>query len=69
MAAVEALNSAQADYNGALIFESQDHQFVSLLATSVVEIKDQTRIDFQGTYDEYRASQPGAWFTGCLMMR
>lgn len=51
-------NSALADYSGTLIFVSHDRQFVSSLATRVVEIKDQTLIDFQGTYDEYRASQP-----------
>ena len=34
-----------------------DREFVSSLATRVVEIKDQQVIDFQGTFDEYQASQ------------
>ncbi|WP_308365329.1 MULTISPECIES: ABC-F family ATPase [unclassified Microbulbifer] len=57
MEAIEALNNALAKYEGTLIFVSHDRQFVSSLATRVVEIKDQTLIDFQGTYDEYLASQ------------
>jgi len=40
-----------------LIFVSHDREFVSSLATRVVEIKDQQVIDYQGTYDEYLASQ------------
>ncbi|MGL6161576.1 ABC-F family ATPase [Microbulbifer sp.] len=57
MEAIEALNNALAKYEGTLIFVSHDRQFVSSLATRVVEIKDQALIDFQGTYDEYLASQ------------
>jgi len=40
-----------------LIFVSHDREFVSSLATRVIEIKDQEVVDFQGTYDEYLASQ------------
>jgi len=57
MEAIEALNSALAQYEGTLIFVSHDREFVSSLATRVVEIKDQQVIDYQGTYDEYLASQ------------
>ena len=57
MEAIEALNSALASYDGTLIFVSHDREFVSSLATRVVEIKDQQVIDYQGTYDEYLASQ------------
>ncbi|TXS92915.1 ABC-F family ATPase [Parahaliea maris] len=53
MESIEALNKALAKYDGTLIFVSHDRQFVSSLATRVVEIKDQTLVDFQGTYDEY----------------
>ncbi|MDN4504414.1 ABC-F family ATPase [Alteromonadaceae bacterium BrNp21-10] len=57
MEAIEALNVALADYDGTLIFVSHDREFVSSLATRVVEIQNKKIIDFQGTYDEYLASQ------------
>ena len=57
MEAIEALNIALADYDGTLIFVSHDREFVSSLATRIVEIKNHRLIDFQGTYDEYLASQ------------
>jgi ATPase subunit of ABC transporter with duplicated ATPase domains len=57
MEAIEALNLALEHYDGTLIFVSHDREFVSSLATRVIEIKDKTLVDFQGTYDEYLASQ------------
>jgi ATPase subunit of ABC transporter with duplicated ATPase domains len=57
MEAIEALNKALKDYDGTLIFVSHDREFVSSLATRVIEIKDQEVVDFQGTYNEYLASQ------------
>ncbi|MCM2680348.1 ABC-F family ATPase [Echinimonas agarilytica] len=57
MEAIEALNLALEHYEGTLIFVSHDREFVQSLATRIVEIKDKKLIDFQGTYDEYRASQ------------
>lgn len=57
MEAIEALNSALELYDGTLIFVSHDREFVSSLATRIVEIKDQKVVDFQGTYEEYLASQ------------
>jgi ATPase subunit of ABC transporter with duplicated ATPase domains len=57
MEAIEALNKALKNYDGTLIFVSHDREFVSSLATRVIEIKDQQVIDYQGTYDEYLASQ------------
>ena len=57
MEAIEALNLALEHYKGTLIFVSHDREFVSSLATRVMEIKDQKLIDFQGTYEEYLASQ------------
>ncbi|WP_444918442.1 ABC-F family ATPase [Microbulbifer sp. JMSA003] len=59
MEAIEALNKALEKYEGTLIFVSHDRQFVSSLATRVIEIKDQALIDFQGTYEEYLAHQSG----------
>ena len=55
--AIAALNTALKAYDGTLIFVSHDREFVSSLATRVIEIKDQEMIDFQGTYDEYLESQ------------
>ncbi|HCS28882.1 MAG TPA: ABC-F family ATPase [Spongiibacteraceae bacterium] len=57
MEAIEALNLALEHYDGTLIFVSHDREFVSSLATRVIEIKDQKLIDFQGTYEEYLAQQ------------
>jgi ATPase subunit of ABC transporter with duplicated ATPase domains len=57
MEAIEALNHALKDYDGTLIFVSHDREFVSSLATRVIEIKGQKVVDFQGTYDEYLASE------------
>jgi len=57
MEAIEALNVALKQYDGTLIFVSHDRQFVSSLATRVVEIKDQKVISYQGKYNEYLASQ------------
>ncbi|MDF1764545.1 MAG: ATP-binding cassette domain-containing protein, partial [Oleibacter sp.] len=53
MEAIEELNKALKAFDGTLIFVSHDREFVSSLATRVVEIKDNKVIDFQGTYDEY----------------
>ncbi|MBN8430051.1 ABC-F family ATPase [Microbulbifer salipaludis] len=53
MESIEALNKALSQYEGTLIFVSHDRQFVSSLATRVLEIKDHQLVDFQGTYDEY----------------
>jgi len=57
MEAIEALNLALEHYEGTLIFVSHDREFVSSLATRVIEVKDRRLNDFQGTYDEYLASQ------------
>ncbi|GEA60721.1 ABC-F family ATPase [Vibrio comitans] len=53
MEAIEALNSALKEYQGTLIFVSHDREFVSSLATSIIDIKDKKLVNFQGTYDEY----------------
>ncbi len=56
MEAIEALNLALEHYDGTLIFVSHDREFVSSLATRVIEIKDQELVDFRGTYEEYLTS-------------
>ena len=57
MESIESLNLALEHYEGTLIFVSHDREFVSSLATRVIEISDQKLNDFQGTYEEYLASQ------------
>ena len=60
MEAIEALNLALEHYDGTLIFVSHDREFVSSLATRIIEIKDHSLVDFRGSYDEYLASQDTA---------
>jgi ATPase subunit of ABC transporter with duplicated ATPase domains len=55
MEAIEALNLEH--YEGTLIFVSHDREFVSSLATRVIEIEVQQLVDFNGTYEEYLDSQ------------
>jgi len=56
MEAIEALNCALKAYEGTLIFVSHDREFVSSLATHVIEIKNQKFVSFKGTYEEYLES-------------
>ena len=53
MESIESLNTALEYYEGTLIFVSHDREFVSSLATRIIEIKQNKFIDFQGKYDEY----------------
>jgi ATPase subunit of ABC transporter with duplicated ATPase domains len=57
MESIESLNIALDKYAGTLIFVSHDREFVSSLATRVLEMKDGEIIDFQGGYEEYLTSQ------------
>jgi ATPase subunit of ABC transporter with duplicated ATPase domains len=57
MESIESLNQGLAKYDGTVIFVSHDREFVSSLATRIVEVKDHQLIDFQGSYEEYLASQ------------
>jgi len=57
MESIESLNSALEMYEGTLIFVSHDREFVSSLATRIIEIRDHEIVDFHGTYDEYLKSQ------------
>jgi ATPase subunit of ABC transporter with duplicated ATPase domains len=58
--AIDALNNALKDFEGTLIFVSHDREFVSSLATRIIDIKDKQLIDFQGTLDEYLDNQKQA---------
>jgi ATPase subunit of ABC transporter with duplicated ATPase domains len=57
MESIESLNIALDKYEGTLIFVSHDREFVSSLATRVLEVKDNEVVDFRGTYEEYLTSQ------------
>lgn len=57
METIESLNIALEKYAGTLIFVSHDREFVSSLATRILEIKENEIIDYSGTYEEYLSSQ------------
>ncbi len=57
MESIESLNLALANYVGTLIFVSHDREFVSSLATRIIELTPKGIVDFSGTYDEYLHSQ------------
>ncbi|HYD80134.1 MAG TPA: ABC-F family ATPase [Paucimonas sp.] len=57
MESIESLNIALDKYAGTLIFVSHDREFVSSLATRILEVRDGEVIDFRGGYEEYLASQ------------
>lgn len=57
MESIEALNLALDNYLGTLLFVSHDREFVSSLATRIIEITPQGIVDFHGSYDDYLRSQ------------
>jgi ATPase subunit of ABC transporter with duplicated ATPase domains len=57
MESIESLNSALEKYTGTLIFVSHDREFVSSLATRIIEMKPDGITDFKGEYEEYLRSQ------------
>ena len=57
MESIEALNLALEHYAGTLIFISHDRNFVSSLATRIIDMTPDGIIDFKGSYDEYLDSQ------------
>lgn len=57
MESIEALNLALENYPGTLIFVSHDREFVSSLATRIIELTPQGLVNFGGTYEEYLLSQ------------
>ncbi|QEW06724.1 ABC-F family ATPase [Nitrincola iocasae] len=57
MESIEALNLALENYPGTLIFVSHDREFVSSLATRIVELSATGITDFSGSYDDYLRSQ------------
>ncbi len=57
MESIESLNTALDKYKGTLFFVSHDREFVSSLATRILEIRSDKIIDYSGNYEDYLASQ------------
>ncbi len=57
MESIESLNTALENYPGTLIFVSHDREFVSSLATRIIEMTPQGLVNFNGSYDDYLRSQ------------
>ncbi|HET7774926.1 MAG TPA: ABC-F family ATPase [Azospira sp.] len=57
MESIESLNTALDLFKGTLVFVSHDREFVSSLATRIIEVKPDGIVDYKGTYEEYLASQ------------
>jgi len=60
MESIEALNLALENYPGTLIFISHDREFVSSLATRIIELTPEGPVDYAGSYDEYLRTQIGS---------
>ncbi|HIP93823.1 MAG TPA: ABC-F family ATPase, partial [Leucothrix sp.] len=57
MESIESLNLALDNYKGTLFFVSHDREFVSSLATRIIEMTPKGIIQYTGTYEEYLESQ------------
>ncbi len=57
MESIESLNTALDKYPGTLVFVSHDREFVSSLATRIIELKPGGEfVDFRGSYEDYLTS-------------
>ena len=57
MESIESLNTALENYPGTLIFVSHDREFVSSLATRIIELTPEGVVNFSGSYEDYLMSQ------------
>ncbi len=57
MESIESLNLALENFPGTQIFVSHDREFVSSLATRIIDIKPTGIVDFKGNYEDYLRSQ------------
>jgi ATPase subunit of ABC transporter with duplicated ATPase domains len=57
MESIESLNNALENYPGTLIFVSHDREFVSSLATRIIELTPHGIVDFNGNYEDYLNTQ------------
>ena len=62
MESIESLNTALDKYTGTLVFVSHDREFVSSLATRIIELRPGAKhgdpaavVDFQGNYEDFLA--------------
>lgn len=54
----KSLNGALDKYPGTLVFVSHDREFVSSLATRIIELKPNGELtEYRGRYEDYLASQ------------
>lgn len=60
MESIEALNLALENYPGTLVFVSHDREFVSSLATRIIELTPTGIIDIHGNYEDYLRSKKSA---------
>ncbi len=56
MESIEALNLALENYPGTLIFVSHDREFVTSLATRIIDMQPGGLVDFKGNYEDYLRS-------------
>ena len=59
MESIEALNLALDNYPGTLLFVSHDREFVSSLATRIIELTATGINNFSGSYEDYLRDQNG----------
>ncbi len=57
MESIESLNTALENYPGTLIFVSHDREFVSSVATRIIEMTPEKIVQYDGSYEEYLVSQ------------
>jgi ATPase subunit of ABC transporter with duplicated ATPase domains len=57
MESIESLNLGLERYTGTLIFVSHDRQFVSSLATQIIEFAPGGVVHYPGNYDDYLAAR------------
>jgi len=60
MESIESVNLALDHYKGTLFFVSHDREFVSSLATRILEISTDGINDFKGTYEEFLKAKEAA---------
>jgi ATPase subunit of ABC transporter with duplicated ATPase domains len=53
MESIESLNSALSNFEGTIIFVSHDREFVSSLATHIIELKESRFVEYGSNYDNY----------------
>ena len=61
MESIEALNTGLEMYQGTVVFVSHDREFVSSIATRIIEILPEQVKDYHGTYEDYLEQQQVSW--------